>query len=65
MEGQGLWNHVICGMTIIVTSPLSSQVMYKIDLAFCASYEDGTSANRELPVLAAKANGHVLHGCSL
>ena len=36
------FHHVICGMT--VTPPLNRQVIYKTDLAFCASYKDGKSA---------------------
>jgi len=28
--------------------PLNSQVIYETDLAFCASYKDGTSTGREL-----------------
>ena len=32
----------------VVTPPLNSQVTYETDLAFCASYKDGTSASREL-----------------
>ena len=32
----------------IIIPPLNSQVVYETDLAFCASYEDGTNTSREL-----------------
>jgi len=32
----------------IITPPLNCQVMYDTNLALCASYENGTSASREL-----------------
>jgi len=41
---------MIHGTTVlnVITPPLNKQVIYKTDLAFCASYKDGTSASREL-----------------
>ena len=50
-EGEGLGNFITWSAarpSNIVTPPLNSQVIYKTDLAFCASYKDGTSASREL-----------------
>jgi len=35
-------------LSYVVTPPVNSQVMYKTNLAFCASYEGGTSASGEL-----------------
>ena len=37
-----------CDRDMTVTPPFNSQVVYKTDLASCASYEDGTSTSREL-----------------
>ena len=44
--------HIICGMTVICHHiyPLNSQVIYKTNLTFCASYKDGTSASRASPI---------------
>ena len=53
MEEEGLGN--LLSTTIIhrhTSDPLNSQVMYETDLAFYASYEDGTSASRELVTLS-------------
>jgi len=50
-EGGDLGNFITWSEaqpSYVVTPPLNSQVMYKTDLAFCASYKDGTSTSREL-----------------
>ena len=55
-EGEGARpgesSHVIHGMNVICRHASSQQltvkVMYGTNLAFCASYEDVTSANKEL-----------------
>jgi len=50
-EGEGLGNFITWSAALpsnVVTPPLNSQVMYETDLAFCASYKNGTSASREL-----------------
>ena len=49
-EGEGLGNFITWSTarpSNVITRPLNSQVIYS-DLAFCASYKDGTSASREL-----------------
>jgi len=51
MEGEGLGNFITWSTarpSNVVTCPLNSQVIYKSDLAFCASCKDGTSTSREL-----------------
>jgi len=35
-------------MAYIISPPVNGQLMNKTSLVFCASYEDGTSARREL-----------------
>ena len=50
-EGEGLGNFITWSKarpSNVVMPPLNSQVIYETDLAFCASYKDGTSASREL-----------------
>ena len=49
-EGEGLGNFITWSTarpSNVITRPLNSQMIYS-DLAFCASYKDGTSASREL-----------------
>jgi len=50
-EGEGLGNFIMWSaawLSNVVTPPLNSQMIYETDLAFCASYKDGTSTSREL-----------------
>ena len=51
MEGDGL-GKLITGsvprLADVFAPPFNSQVIYEITLVFCAGYEDGTSASREL-----------------
>jgi len=50
MEGEGLGNFIMWSAarpSNVVMSPLNSQVICETDLAFCASYKDGTSASTE------------------
>jgi len=51
MEGEDLGNLITWSAawpSHVVTSPFNSQVMCETDLAFYASYEDCTSASRQL-----------------
>ena len=51
MEVKGLGNFITWSMarlSNVIMPPLNRQVIYKMDLSFCVSYKDATSANREL-----------------
>jgi len=49
-EGEGLGNFIMWSaawLSNVVMPPLDSQMIYKTNLAFCASYKDGTSTSMQ------------------